>query len=53
MSLSGCTVTNGRAWVKVGSGTPDGTSLISASAPLPPADGEVGWFAVLTQPRAR
>jgi len=42
---------NGRAWVKVGSGTPDGTSLISASAPLPPADGEVGWFAVLTQPR--
>jgi hypothetical protein len=42
---------NGSAWVKVGSGTPDGTSLISASAPLPPADGEVGWFAVLTQPR--
>lgn len=42
---------NGSAWVKVGSGTPDGTSLISASAPLPPVNGEVGWFAVLTQPR--
>ena len=42
---------NGSAWVQVGSGTPDGTSLISASAPLPPVNGEVGWFAVLTQPR--
>ena len=42
---------NGSAWVQVGSGTPDGTSLISASAPLPPVNGEVGWFAVVTKPR--
>lgn len=42
---------NGSTWVRVGSGSLDGTSLISSSEPLPPVDGKVGWFAVVVKSR--